>query len=98
MKYILLSILLVFCTALFQNNASSQKNQEINIPIQDGSNGANDNNRLPQAVADRCAGRQQYRILSERYGEMAIFKFDNSRIKDYLLGALILNVPGCIRT
>jgi len=47
--------------------------------------GGNGSGSLPSDPENRCA-RKQYRSLSERYGEMAVFKFDSSSIEDYRLG------------
>ena len=41
---------------------------------------------LPPEPGDSCA-RSQYRDLAERYGEMAVFKFDRTSVEDYRLGA-----------
>ena len=104
MKYVLLSILLVFvanCTALFKNNVSSQKNQKMNIdrvsridiPINKDTSIKPDttfNNKRSIASAHHTSSVScsvTSKKLSEKYGEPSIFKFDNSSIEDYLLGA-----------
>ena len=47
---------------------------------------AGNERQLPPEPGDSCA-RSQYRDLAEKYGEMAVFKFDRSSVEDYRLGA-----------
>ena len=52
------------------------------------SSGVNGSENLPPDTGNRCAAsKKKYRSLSEKYGKKAGFKFDNSSLEDYRLGA-----------